>query len=89
MRPTGVTGGKLQWDYRFIILILGKEEHRPSTVTTEVLELRAFLSSLRVSGVQLAPQLNSSFGFGVGNEPVLLQDESPQSLCLLNCKEGF
>lgn len=87
MRPTGVTGGKLQWDYSFIILILGKEQHRPSTVT-EVLELRAFLSSLRVSGVQLAPQLNS-FGLGAGNEPVLLQDASPQSLCLLNCKEGF
>lgn len=76
MRPTGVTGGKWQWDYNFIILTLGKEEHRASTVTTEVLEPRAFL---RVSHVKLNPKLNS-FGFAVGNEPGLPQDETLQSL---------
>lgn len=78
VRPTGVSGGKLQQDCSFTILILGKQEHRPSTVTTEVLEQRAFS---RVSkDVTKLP----SFRFGVGNEPALPQDKTPQFLCPLN-----
>lgn len=70
MRTTAVIGGELQWDHIFIILILGKEKHRPSNKKTEVLEQRAFLSGLRISDVQLPPKCKS-FGSGVGNAAVL------------------
>lgn len=59
----------------FYILILGKEKHRPRTITTEVLEQRAFLSGLRVSDMQLHPKCKS-FGSGVGNAAVLPRDET-------------
>lgn len=60
----------MQWDHIFIILILGKEKHRPRTIRTEVLEQSAFLSGLRVSDVKLPPKCKT-FGFGVGNVAVL------------------
>lgn len=69
-RTTAVTGGEFQWDHIFIILILGKEKHRPRTITTEVLEQRAFLNGLRVSDVQLPPKCKS-FGSCLGNAAVL------------------